>query len=376
MALITGDVATDTRNTDLQVREIADKVVQLEPDEAPLTVFTQRMNKVRMVRAPKVEWLENEREPFLDVATASAASNATTIGVSNGNYFRIGDVVRFQAGDALEVTATAAGSISGTRGIGTVTAAAVASGDELVIIGNVNAEGATLRQIKTQKVVTQSNFCQIQRTPFGVTGTEAATTQYGGPELTRLEADKAVENLRLWEKTALFGVKREDTSVTGAPKRFSGGLTEFITTNVTSSVGTLTEATLQTFLRSGFRYGSGRKVLLASPLVVAAIEGFARSKIQVLDRAQTFGVTMKNYVSGQGEIDIVMIRWLNDSTTYKGSAFLVDMDAVSRAMLRDIKLLRERQPNDADKIEHEYLGEGCFVFEHERKFAKMTGVTG
>ena len=376
VTIVTGDLGTDTINQSQRVIDIDDKITALEPNAAPLTVLTKKLKK-RVAIGPKVEWLESQPMPRFDTLSASAASNATALPVTNGNYFRVGDVLRLEAGDAAEVTATAAGAVTAVRAIGTVTAASAANASEVFIVSNVNSEGACLREIKTPKLDNAYNYTQIVRTPFGITGTEAATKLYGGPDRRRLQAETGIEHMRQWEQIALTGARREDTTTAGKPKRFSGGMVEFCTSNVTSVGGTLTEAAFLTFLRTGFRYGGGRKILLASPLVINAIEGFARTNIQVTnDRASTYGIEMKTYVSGQGTVDLVMERWLQDSVAYRGHAFLVDLDNVFYAPLRDTKLLEDRQPNDCDRIEDEYLTEASFVFAQERTHAIMKGVTG
>lgn len=376
--LVSGDLATDTINQSQRVVDMDDSIAQLEPDAAPLTLLLRKLRKQPAI-SPKVEWLEDERMPRITTTSASAASNASSVSVTD-NIFRVGDVVRDSTtGEALEVTATASGSITVNRAIGSVAAAAVGSGDELYIVANVNAEGASLRQIKVTKLVNAYNYCEIVRTPMGITGTEAASKLYGGPDRDRLQAYSAIEHMRQWENVFFFGARKEDTSTSGAPKRFCGGLQEYIATNKTTGVGTLSESTFQDFLRTGFRFGSDRKVLFASPLLVKAIEGFARSTIKT-ETAQThgdtFGISMKTYVSGQGVVDIVMHRDWNDSATYKGYGFLVDVDALKYRPLRDTKLLENRQANDADKIEDEYLTEASLELQHERKHALITGVTG
>lgn len=375
--MVTGDLATDTINQSQRVVDMDDRIVDLEPNVAPLTVLTKKLRK-RQALAPKVEWLEHEPAPRFDVLSASAASNATALPVTNGNYFRVGDVIRNTAtGTGFEVTATAAGSITVGAVLGSVAAVAHGSGDEIFIVGNLNSEGAGLREIKTPKLANAYNYAEIVRHPYGLTGTEAATKLYGGPDRARLKAEAALEHLRAWEQIALVGARSENTTVTGKPKRTAGGFTEFVTTNKTNIGGALTQANFQTFLRSGFRYGSGRKLLLASPLVVSALEGFARANYQVQnDAASTYGIKMKTFISGQGDVDIVMERWLNDSANYRGYAFLVDLDSVEWAPLRDTKLLEDRQAPDLDKMEDEFLTEGCFVWKHERRHALMTGVTG
>jgi len=377
--LVTGDLALDVINQSQRVIDMDDRIAELEPNAAPLVVLLKKLKKVQAI-SPKVEWLEQVLMPRYDVLSASATSAATAIAVSSASIFRVGDVLRNTAtGEAMEVTGVSASGIGVNRAIGSVSASATGATDEIFIVSNVNVEGASLRTIKTTKLNNLSNFCEIVRTPMGITGTEAASKLYGGPDRARLQAAGAIEHMRDWEHIAFFGAKKEDTTTSGAPKRFAGGLIEYIATNITGSVGTLTEAAFVAFLRSGFRFGSDRKILFAAPLVIQAIEGFARSNIKTSgsdDHADTYGINMREYVSGQGTVDIVMERAWNDSTNYKGYAFLVDMDAIEFHTLRDTKLLEGRQANDADKLEDEYLTEACPVVKNEAKHALLKGVTG
>jgi hypothetical protein len=375
--VLSGDLSLDVINQSQRVIDMDDKIAELEPNASPLVVLLKKLRRVQAI-SPKVEWLEQVLMPRYDTLSASATSAATAIPVSQPTYYRVGDVLRdTTTGEAMEVTGVSASAVGVNRAIGATAAASCASTDEIFIVSNINAEGASLRTIKTTKLQNQYNYCEIVRTPFGVTGTEAASKLYGGPDRSRLQAAGAIEHMRDWEQLAFFGARKEDTSTSGAPKRFSGGLVEYISTNVTNAGGALTEAAFQTFLRSGFRYGSDRKVLFASPLVIAAIEGFARSNLRVTNEtASTYGVQMSTYVSGQGIVDLVMEKAWNDSSTYKGYAFLVDMDAIEWHYLRDTKLLENRQNNDADKIEDEYLTEATIAVKNEQKHSLLKGVTG
>jgi hypothetical protein len=378
-AIVTGDLSVDLINQAQRVIDMDDRIAELEPNASPLVVLLKKLKRVQAI-SPKVEWLEQLLMPRYDTVTGAATNVATTFGVNHPSFFRVGDVIRDTfTGEAMEVTGVTGTNLNVNRGIGAVPAAAIGATDELFIVSNVNVEGASLRTIKTSKLNNMANFCEIVRTPFGLTGTEAASKLYGGPDRDRLQAAGAIEHMRDWEQICFFGAKKEDTNTSGAPKRFAGGLIEYIITNVVAAGGALTEAVFVGFLRAGFRYGSDRKILFASPLVVQAIEGFARNNIRVSpsdDHADTYGIAMKTYVSGQGTVDIVMERAWNDSTTYKGYAFLVDMDGMEWHTLRDTKLLEGRQANDADKLEDEYLTEACPVVKNEPKHALLTGVTG
>ena len=308
--------------------------------------------------------------PRVTTLSASAASNATAFGVT-ADIFRVGDVLRFTAGGfAVLVSATAAGAITGAKVGGTAQVSA-ANAAEIYLVSNSNAEGATLREIKFPQLVTASNYCQIIRTPVGLTETEQATKHYSGDERRRLQKDAGIEHARAQEQTFFFGAR----DITGT-QRLSGGLKEFIATNITADTGGLAEADLLTFLQSGFRYGSERKVLFCSSKTIAAIEGFARANLKVNDNVGAkYGIQMKTYVSGQGEIDLVHKRDWQDSSVYGGYAFLVDMDAVKKRPLRDTRLKENVQAPDYDGFKDEYITEVSLQVTHERRHALLTGVT-
>lgn len=359
-----------TQNTGNNPRDMAANVFELEPNVSPLLAITSKINSAPAIN-PKIEWNEDESMPRLTTLSASAASNATAFGVT-ADIFRVGDVLRNTVkGWGLLVTATAAGAISATK-VGSTAQTTATSTDELYIVANANSEGATLREIKFPQLVTASNYAEIVRTPFGLTATEQATQHYGGSERDRLKNKFGREHARALEQIAFFGVR--DIATT---QRLAGGLQEFISTNSTGAGGALTEATWQTFLQKGFRYGSERKIAFCSPLAVGALEGFARSNIKVNDdRANDYGVQMKTYYSGQGVVDIVMHRDWRDSATYGGYVYLVDMDAVKYRPLRDTKLKENVQAPDYDGEKHEYISEVSFQIVHERRHSVLTGITG
>lgn len=360
-------VETTIVNTDNNPRAMDANVYELEPNVAPLTVLMSKLNS-RPATNPKVEWLQDQPMPRITTLSASALSTATGFGVS-ADIFRVGDVARFSAlGFGVVVTITATGAIFGTV-IGTQVSAQ--TGAELYMIGNANAEFGSMNEIKIPSLSTIFNYEQIFRTPLGVSGTEDATDHYGGPERARLRKKFGIEHARKIEAAHFFGI-RSISSTT----RTENGLQSSITTNVTADTAGLTEVEWQTFLVTGFRYGSERKVAFCSPTAAAAIEGFARRLLtsKNSDDNSTFGVAMKTYVSGQGTVDIVTHKDWNDSATYGGYCFLVDMDSVYDRPLRATRLRPDIQAPDADGFKDEYLTETCIQQIWEARSALLTGV--
>lgn len=364
---------TSIQNVDNNIRGMDANVYNLEASAAPLVALSDAMGSMESEN-PKCEWLEDELMPRITKLTASASANATTFSVTD-DIFRVGDVVRFSGQTfGVLVTASGAGTISGTL-IGAA-GATIALNGEAYLVANANAEGATLRELKMTQLVTQFNYDEIVRTPFGVTTTELGTNHYGGDERARLRKKFGIEHARQIENIAFFGIR----NITGTT-RTAGGLLQYIASNVTIVTGAtpnLTETVWQAFLRQAFRYGSERKTAFCSPLVVTQVEGFARGNLRVVDSAgEKYGIMMKQYISGQGVVDLVMHRDWNDSAIFGGYCFMVDMEAIKLRPLRNVgstRLLPNRQAPDYDGVKDEYRSETCLQVIHERRHALMTGV--
>lgn len=385
--LLAGSEAS-TDNTSNNPLDMANEILELEPNQAPFVQLVYKLKKVKATN-PKFQWQESQSMPWLTTLSASATSAATALGVT-ADIFRVNDVVRItETGEAILVTATAAGAITATRALGggagsaagAVNASAstsATSAAELMIVGNSNAEGATLREIKHPSLTTQFNYCEIFRTPFGVTGTEDATDHYGGDERARLRAKFGIEHLRNIERSFWRGAR----DIKNTNQRTTGGVIEFLATNKTNASGALTEGVFKTFLKAGFRYGSDRKVFFCSPLVKLAIDGFATTSPNsaIINDPKvgtsTWGVNVTTYNSSQGVVDVVMHRAWNDSAVYGQQGFLIDPAFVEYHYLRDTQLKRNVEAPDYDGMKDEYLTECGLKLAQEATHALLYGVTG
>lgn len=372
-----------------RVVDMSPTIAELEPDEAPLTTMLQKVSK-RAAYSQKVEWLSDELVPRLTTLSASATSSATslsvpaTTGASSGTYFRAGDVIRIAStGENCYVTGVSADTLYVTRGIGgtSVTAVSAASGVDVIKVGNAAAEGATLGTLIQTKKVANFNYAQIQRDPWGFTNTLVASKLYGGPEPANEAKKKLIEHKRQLENTLFWGVR--DLNTSGAtPIGYCGGVFQYATTNLTASVGTLTESVFESFLRKAFRYGSQNKVFFCSPLVASALSSFPQGKLAPPAPGITeYGVSLSSYQSASGAKVQIMVKrdWYdfqNTANQYGGIGVMLDMDDITMRPLRDTVLKPDRQANDEDSIKQEYLTEWSFEMGNEKKHAIISGITG
>jgi hypothetical protein len=360
------------------VVDIAKKIDVLEPDSAPLTLLTKKIDK-RVAVNPEFKWMEEESLTKTDQVNDGTGMNGsdTTMTVDNGSRFRAGDVVKVpRTGENVLVTAVATNNLTVVRGWGSTAGAAINDNEPIIIIGNANQEHATKRAIIIGDQTIRTNYTQIFRTPFGISRTAANTEMYGGKDLAHIRMMQLIEHQKEIERAFWFGEPKEDLTGTH-PRRATGGVDYWISTNATDAGGALTQIEFNTFLRTGFRYGSKKKWLFAAPIVVEAISYWAAQKLQVSVNEKTFGISVMEYLTPFGTVSIVNMNLFTEVTLYAGYAYLIDVEGLSYRYLEnsDTKLKTNIQANDADGQEDEYITECGLQFNNEKKSALLYNVT-
>jgi Family of unknown function (DUF5309) len=390
--IITGMIDTEDILTDERVIDMDEEIKFLDPDTTQFTTMLMKLGSDDAIRE-KVNWMEDDLFPRMVTLGATAATGDSALQVAAGDsaVLRIHDLLRnMVSGEMVRVTAVNADSnIVVTRGIGGVAAASSITAAKLLIVGNAAAQGATLGDIKATKRVLQYNFTQIFRHPFSFTETQTKIELYGGREPAKEAAKKAIEHKRAIEYSLFWGARGQDTSA-AQPRGYSGGLVEYISTNVNNQLQTpLTSPELDQALLTFLQHGSKNKVLFVSPVVSYNLSQMAMSNYRFLDSAKSsdgtleFGVRVDAYIAGGygTGIPVIVKRDWNDFPTtnaqYGGWAFLVDMDYVKLRPLRErsTKILNNRQAPDADAQTSEYLTELSLEVAQEKTHGILKGIT-
>lgn len=391
----TGSQATDDPlAADLRV-SMDSKVANQDVDTSQFATMLMKM-PVEQASSFKEEWLEDVFVPTNTALSASAASADTFLSVTTneGPYGQVGDIIKIvETGEAARITATQASGWSVVRAIGATAAATAASGTGsggIIIISSSNEQGATAPDALVTEKTSNYNYCGILRDSFEYTETAQWTQWYSGNPVPYARKKIAIEHKRQIEQTLFFGA-RSYTAGTTHPRGTSGGLDEFISTNITDASGTFDKGELQDFLRSGLEYGSKRKVLFASPIVAMVCSEFLQDNwVRAQPDENVFGVKVDFVISGVAGQKIPVFvknefkRLGEGSAKHAGSrAYLVDLEAVS---LRKAKPAQRGprwcayhegiQANDKDSFKGEFLSEFTFLVKTEKAHALLRGVTG
>lgn len=375
-----------------RVRDVARRILYLDPDAAPLTLVLAR-SRSRVATNSKFEWIEKGLPDRWDAINAGGGytAGATQVVVDTATKFQVGDVVNIvRTKEKVRVTLVTVGSntLDITRSVGGTAAAAILDNDALQIIGNAYAEGAAAGVEKSHQETYPFNYTQIVRTPFGVTGSEAVSENYTGPDRPRLRMEKAVEHKIDLERTAIFGERDIDTGNTNAPIRYTGGFFQFADENVKDMGGTMTEPEVETWAQDLFHHtaGSDTRLLLTAPLPTSVLSQLAAARIQTVSKEKTFGLSITQWITAHGTLLIAKHRLLENNPSglgdatqgYGGYMLAVSPDRMAYRFLRDrnTKLRMDIQNNDEDKVKDEYLTECGWQFENPRLHGYAFNITG
>lgn len=190
--------------------DIADIVGLVSPFETPL--LDHLGDPRRAARSTIHEWIEDSLLPNTDTINQTtftpSPTTATSITVTNGSRFRVGDQIRgVTLGEVMLVTAVAGNVLTVVRQYGGSTAAALTNGLTLVILGNAAIEGDDRPATRFTNRVRRSNFTQIFTASVEVSGSVRAASAVGpSDELDYQKQERLRELLRDLENCVLNGV--------------------------------------------------------------------------------------------------------------------------------------------------------------------------
>ncbi len=365
------------------VRDVAARIALLQPNDAPLLAFINGLKNKRVATNPKFEWYEDELTPNVVTIASAEASGSGSFALTSGQGVRVkvDDILISNTGESLHVTAISTDTLTVTRSMGGIAATAYLALDEFVIVGTAMAEGANAPTSIWQAKVRNENYIQIFRDIVELTVTQAASESYGGNDRTHQRMKKAIEHKRQIEQAFLFGDGFEDTSGSQA-RRGTDGLLNYVTTNVTDFGGVISEGEFENFMRTVFRYHptvtAPEKWFLASPIIISAINFWAKSALVVNSDVKTFGVRVTKYRSGHGDLNITRHWLLEDFTEFKQYGFVLDPENIKYRFLTglDTKLHTDIQQKQEEVHRDEYRTHAGLMLQVEKTHGVAKGITG
>jgi len=378
---------------------IGEADVLRNPSLTPIfTLVTKIGNRKKSTASARVEWIEDDYVGYWGSAngTQDISSIATTLTVTDGTLFAVGDIFNVPkvasssaTEEVVRITSIATNVLTIVRDIGGTGADTISSVADLRILASAYAEGAAYGTPRTTSKNVKVSYTQIFRRPVQVTKSMVAQAQFGPANERLFQRRKALEeHRREIEQAGLFS-RPSESLVLGAPGtiRTTMGIKQSIVTNVYNANGTLTEGGIVSFAELAFStyYQGTEKLLVAAKKVISAFDYFALGHQRTEQAEEIYGVKVKRYVTSHGDfmitrdlmLDLGPVNGLGAGT----EAYALDVDSIEFAPLsgngenRDTHLLVDVIRDGSDKYSDEYITEGAWVVRFEPRHARMYDVT-
>ena len=381
----TGDWGPDERP-----KNFREGILFLNPNGmSPIFGLTSKMGK-KSVNDPEFNWWDepndlvrlringalsnSESSVVVDSSDPSAANLQSHWGTASN--LKPGDLLMVEpAADAavlstevvevLTVTSETAFTIQ--RGRANTAAAAVPDNSYLLKIGSVYAEGTRSSDATSRNPVKYYNLTQIFKNTYEVTGTAKETFARTGDPIQNDKKRKMFDHSRDIETSILFGRRHEAVGSNGKPKRFMGGLREYIPGSVLSadwSLGNLLDEVSTVFDWDSMA-GDQRMVFCGN----GALNEFNKKleeqsgnavRINYDGRDSMYGVNFRRYIVPQGELMLKTHPLLSRHPLYNYSWWIVDGSSMRWISMknRDTKFMDNIQHNDEDTVKGQWITEG------------------
>jgi hypothetical protein len=221
------------------------------------------------------------------------------------------------------------------RGAGGTTAAAIGDNVFLTVISSAYAEGTGVPRAVTRNPVKFSNFIQIFKDTYELTGTADKTVTRTNNNYSEDKKRKMFKHSSDIEWSMMFGRPAETTGDNGKPKRFMGGMRNFIpSTNVTIFSSAVTPSTFLDAIAPVFDFDTGagdtRMLFAGNQALIELSKVFANEVLfQVTNVVRVYGMDFQEFILPNGRVLIKSHPLLSRHGLYKKAGFVIDFDALS-----------------------------------------------
>lgn len=351
----------------------------------------------------------------ITAAVAAAANFGMTAGgtyaiklaADPSNVYRIGHMIRFVAVNTSSTAEEVIGRVVAINGASDTPANTIAFtavratttniaystashiGGQVTVIGSAFAEGIRDESSGIYNLpINPSNYTQIFRKPFSITGTALKTSSKFDEQGVYPDESKeaSVDFTREVEWAFLFGEKNQLGSSTTAVTRFTGGILYFLrqweagslygntaaTADtddtkriITNSAATVSLDNFMTWAERIFRISnnkSNEKLAFCGSGALLTLNKIFLGKTELsspLPLTDTFGMDVRALLTPFGTIYLKTHPLMSQNSVLRYNMLITDVPNLNYRYLRgrDMDLLTNRQDNDEDARKDEWFGE-------------------
>jgi hypothetical protein len=415
----TGDWATDQRPKNW--REVI--LYEYPNGSAPLTAIMSKLGSEK-VDDPEYNWwtksLPTQAADITGLYTDAAMSSSYASGGVAGSVLYVkcseDDIGHFRAGhqvllrDVSDYDVDVNAKVLATQKNGdsscitiklleadTTTAQShdLSDADRILVIGNLNAEGATMPEAVAYDPTKIYNYTQIFRTPLDITRTARRTKLRTGDAYKEAKREALELHSIEMEKAFIWGIMTENIGSNGKPERTTRGLINIIKTYASANVNDYrlnTTYSGDTWIASGedwldyyleliFRYGKGEKLCLAGSGALLGLNKLAKTYGQYTftPTTKSYGIQVVEWVTPFGKINIKTHPLFSYEEANRNSMVIYEPENLKSRIIDDTTFYPDAEKQNTgytrrDGTNEEYLTEMGLEFHFPSGWGYLNGV--
>jgi len=410
---------TGSWSTDERPKNYRETILFLYPNgRAPLTALLSKMRS-ESTDDPDFNWwtqaLADQRATVtgvytdvLSTAYVSGASAGDTLYIKmsedDAKQFRVGHQILLRDASDYTVDVNAKVTASTKNGASSYLTVTLLEDDDnsslgdlsdcdtCLVIGNINAEGATMPSAISYDPTKWNNYTQIFRTPLSITRT-AAKTRLRTKDARKNAKREALEIHSMeMEKAFLWGIRTEGVGSNGMPERTTGGLLSAVKTSGTVSDHSV-DADVDsggTWLTSGenwlneqleimFRYGNSEKLAFVGSGTLLAIQQLVRNGANyTFNREKIYGYAVVQWETPFGIINMMTHPLMSYEVTNRNSMVVFEPQNLNYRYIDDTTFFGEAEKQNTgagrtDGYNEEFLTEAGLEYHHPIGWGYLNG---
>ena len=423
----TGDFTVDGQRP----KNWREMILYLYPNgSAPLTAILSKMASEK-VDDPEFNWytktLSQQAATITGIHTVAALNSAYTgatavagdtlyvkMAEADAKEFRPGHQVLFRLSTDVNVDKNAkvtARTLAGANSYLTVklleadntSGNDISDATRLLVVGNINAEGAGMPDAISYDPVKLYNKTQIFRTPLDITRTAKRTRLRTGDAYKEAKREALEYHSIEMEKAFLWGIMTETTGSNGKPERTTQGLIPTIKANVPANVvdfrtwstanlsgANWTEATdgelpgelfLDAMLEQLFRYGNKEKLALVGSGALLGINRLVKAKgtYEFTSSTKDYGIEVVEWKTPFGRVNCITHPLFSFEPTNRNSMVIFEPANLKFRFIDDTTFYADGEkqntgPNRIDGTKEEFLTEAGLEYHHPAGWGYLNGI--
>lgn len=332
------------RQTDLAARVL----MTMPGGMAPMLALSSGMAKAS-VKDTAYSWIEDAHISGNSAAAETVNSAATEVDVEDSNIWTPQTILMNEdSGEHMLITAISGNTITIVRGLGGTTAAEITLGDTLQSIGTGFAEGSGKPTAVAQRGESRTNFVQIFKNGWAITGTAQAVDFVTGSQMAVNREQCLAYHAEDIERAFLWG-KKDVRVINGQQFRLSngilaqienyGGLVESATDGTTA--GNYSLKLLREFMRKIFDIRvkglPNERIAFCGSIVLDLIQDMVLidSSYNIEVNETEYGITVTTINGINGKLKFVTHPMMVENDIWQHELYVLHPGLIRRRVLRD-----------------------------------------